>query len=331
MKKVLITGNKGYIGAHLVSLCKEYGFEVIGCDIGFFEGCHWDSIVPADEQWEMDFLSIDERKLEGVDVICHLAAISNDPMGELDEKLTYRINRDGSVALAKKAKKAGIPLFLYAGSCSVYGKASSLDLDETAPFNPVSAYAQSKVEAEKEISQLADASFSPVFLRNATAFGYSPMLRIDLVANNLLACALALKQIRVLSDGTPWRPLVHCKDIARAFIALIQAPREKIHNQAINIGGNEENYQVREIVDKVKQLVPQAEVVYTGEVGADPRNYRVSFDKLSKILPDFKLDYSLDRGLEELYESMVKKKFSKEDFESDRFVRLRRLKKKLMK
>lgn len=187
------------------------------------------------------------------------------------------------------------------------------------------------MEAEKEISQLADASFSPVFLRNATAFGYSPMLRIDLVANNLLACALALKQIRVLSDGTPWRPLVHCKDIARAFIALIQAPREKIHNQAINIGGNEENYQVRQIVDKVKQLVPQAEVVYTGEVGADPRNYRVSFDKLSKTLPDFKLDYSLDRGLEELYESMVKKKFSKEDFESDRFVRLRRLKKKLMK
>ncbi|TFE66968.1 NAD-dependent epimerase/dehydratase family protein [Methylacidiphilum caldifontis] len=331
MKKILVTGSKGYIGVHLVALCKAHGFHVTGCDIGYFEGCEWDPYVPADVEWEKDFLSITEKELEGFDAICHLAAISNDPMGELDENLTYLVNREGAISLAQKAKRAGVPLFLFAGSCSVYGKAGSLDLDETASFNPVSAYARSKVEAEREISKLSSSSFSPVFLRNATAFGYSPMLRIDLVANNLLSCALATKQIRVMSDGTPWRPLVHCKDIARAFIALIQAPREVVHNQPINIGSNEDNYQVRQIVDKVKSLVPEAEVVYTGEVGADPRNYRVSFNKLSKLLPDFKLEYSLESGLEELYRIMREKKFSKEDFQSDKFVRLRRLKQKLQK
>ncbi|QSR89447.1 NAD(P)-dependent oxidoreductase [Methylacidiphilum caldifontis] len=331
MKKILVTGSKGYIGVHLVALCKAHGFHVTGCDIGYFEGCEWDPYVPADVEWEKDFLSITENELEGFDAICHLAAISNDPMGELDENLTYLVNREGAISLAQKAKRAGVPLFLFAGSCSVYGKAGSLDLDETASFNPVSAYARSKVEAEREISKLSSSSFSPVFLRNATAFGYSPMLRIDLVANNLLSCALATKQIRVMSDGTPWRPLVHCKDIARAFIALIQAPRQIVHNQPINIGSNEDNYQVRQIVDKVKSLVPEAEVVYTGEVGADPRNYRVSFNKLSKLLPDFKLEYSLESGLEELYRIMREKKFSKEDFQSDKFVRLRRLKQKLQK
>ncbi|QSR86375.1 NAD(P)-dependent oxidoreductase [Candidatus Methylacidiphilum infernorum] len=331
MKKILVTGSRGYIGVHLVALCKAYGMHVTGCDIGYFEGCEWDPFPPSDVEWKKDFLSIKENELEGFDAICHLAAISNDPMGELDENLTYRVNRDGAISLAQKAKKAGVPLFLFAGSCSVYGKAGSLDLDENAPFNPVSAYARSKVEAEREISKLSSSSFSPVFLRNATAFGYSPMLRIDLVANNLLSCALATREIRVMSDGTPWRPLVHCKDIARAFIALIQAPRQLVHNQSINIGGNNENYQVKQIVEKVKSLVPDAKVVYTGEVGADPRNYRVSFDKLSKLLPDFKLQYSLDSGLEELYKFMKEKKFSREDFFSDKFVRLRRLKQKLQK
>jgi nucleoside-diphosphate-sugar epimerase len=259
----------------------------------------------------------------------HLAAISNDPMGDLDEDYTYSVNLKGSVKLAKMAKAAGVSRFLFAGSCSVYGKGDKLDLDEFANLNPVSAYAISKVEAEKEIGKFADDSFSPTFLRNSTAYGFSPMLRIDLVVNNLLACAFTRGDIRIMSDGTPWRPLIHCKDIARAFIALANAPIEKIHNQAINIGANDENYQVKDVADKVKELIPNANIVYTGEVGEDPRNYRVNFDLLNKTLPDFKLEYTLNKGMEELFQKYVEHKFSLKDFEGDKFVRLRTLKKKI--
>jgi nucleoside-diphosphate-sugar epimerase len=247
-------------------------------------------------------------------------------MGELDENLTYSINLEGSVNLAEKAKKAGVSRFLLAGSCSVYGKGETLDLDENAKLNPVSAYAVSKVEAEKRISKLADENFSPAYLRNSTAYGHSSMLRIDLVVNNLLGSALAYGDIKIKSDGTPWRPLIHSKDIARAFVAFAKAPRESIHNRAVNIGANEENYQVKDVADKVKQLVPEANVVFTGEVGEDPRNYRVKFDLLNQILPDFKLEYTLDKGMEELYRKYKDHSFNKEDFEGDQFVRLRTLK-----
>ena len=173
-----------------------------------------------------------------------------------------------------------MPRFLFAGSCSIYGKGEKLDLDENDPLNPLTAYARSKIETEQAVSKLADASFTPVYLRNATAYGHSPMLRIDLVVNNLLASAMAYGEIRIQSDGSPWRPLIHCRDIARAFAAFAKAPRETIHDQAVNVGGNKENYQVRDVGDQVQRLIPTAKVVYTGEVGADPRNYRVNFDKL---------------------------------------------------
>ncbi|HEY1662850.1 MAG TPA: SDR family oxidoreductase [Verrucomicrobiae bacterium] len=327
--KVLVTGHRGYIGPHLINLLKEAGHHVTGVDIGYFDHCHWEPLPAADKDISADFRLLTERDLEGFDCICHLAAISNDPMGDLDEKLTYDTNRDGSIELARRAKKAGVPRFLFSGSCSVYGKGETLDLDENAQFNPVSAYAISKVETEKNVIPLADKNFSPAFLRNATAYGHSPNLRIDLVANNLLACAISRGDIRIMSDGSPWRPLVHCKDIAHAFALFTQAPREKIHNQAVNIGANNQNYQVRDVGDAVQHLVPNAKIIYTGEVGPDPRNYRVKFDKLYSLFPGFRLEYNLDTGLEELIKKYRDHNFSLKDFDGDQFVRLRTLKKRL--
>lgn len=326
---ILVTGHRGYIGPHLVKLLKAAGHHVTGVDIGYFDGCQWETLPVADKEINADFRSLTEHDLKGFDAICHLAAISNDPMGDLDESLTYETNRDGSIELARRAKKAGVPRFLFSGSCSVYGKGETLDLDETAKFNPVSAYAVSKVETERQVAPLADENFSPAFLRNATAYGYSPNLRIDLVANNLLACAIARGDIRIMSDGSPWRPLVHCHDIARAFVLFAEAPREKIHNQAINIGANEQNYQVRDVGDAVAKLVPNAKIVYTGETGPDPRNYRVKFDKLYSLFPDFRLKYNLQSGLEELLQKYREHNFSLKDFEGDQFVRLRSIKKKI--
>jgi len=246
-------------------------------------------------------------------------------MGALDESLTLAVNRDASIRLAELAKRAGVPRFLFSGSCSVYGKGAKLDLDESDPLHPLTAYARSKIETEAALFALADDDFSPASLRNATAYGDSPMLRIDLVANNLLASALAYGEIRILSDGAPWRPLVHCRDIARAFQAFAEAPREAIHARAVNVGGNAENYQVRDVAEKVARLVPGASVKYTGEIGSDPRDYRVRFDRLGELLPGFRLAYDLDRGLAELCARMTASGFDRADFEGDRFVRLRAL------
>ena len=328
--RVLITGHRGYIGPHLVKLCHDHGHQVTGVDIGYFDRCAWEPLPRADREIEGDFRSLTPRDLEGHDCICHLAAISNDPMGDLDANLTYQTNRDGSIELARKARQAGVPRFLFSGSCSVYGKGEKLDLDETAAFNPVSAYAESKVATEQEVAPLADKNFTPAFLRNATAYGYSPNLRIDLVANNLLACAVARGDIRIMSDGSPWRPLVHCYDIAQAFVTFAEAPRDLIHNQAVNIGANDQNYQVRDVGDAVQRLIPSAKVVYTGETGPDPRNYRVSFAKLNQMFPQFKLRYNLQTGLEELLAKFKEHHFSLKDFEGEQFVRLRSLKKQLV-
>ena len=327
--KVFVTGNRGYIGVHVVDVLKQHGHTVTGCDVGLFDGCEWEPYVRADRELARDVRELEVKDLAGHDCIMHLAAISNDPMGALDPQITYSINRDASIRLARLAQEAGVPRYLFSGSCSVYGAGKKLDLAEDDPLSPLSAYAQSKIETEAAVRELAGPNFSPVFLRNATAYGHSPMLRIDLVVNNLLACAVAVGEIRIQSDGTPWRPLVHCRDIARAFLAFMQAPRDSIHNQAVNVGGNAENFQVKDVAAQVQRLLPQAKIAFTGEAGADPRNYRVRFDLLNRLLPDFKLEYTLQSGMEELQRKLVEHKFSRQDFEGDRFVRLRTLKKRL--
>ena len=325
-KRVFVTGHRGYIGAHLVELLKAEGHQVTGCDLGLFDGCNWEPVVAPDVELHKDVRLITAKDLDGHDCVMHLAAISNDPMGEMDAAATYAINRDASIRIAELAKSAGVPRYLFAASCSVYGAGHKLDLDETDPLNPLTAYAKSKIETEDAVTKLADKNFTPAYLRNATAYGHSPMLRNDLVVNNLLACAVATGAIRIMSDGSPWRPLIHCRDIARAFIAFMQGPQERIHNMAINVGGNEENYQVRDIAAKVKALIPSAKIEYTGEVGADPRNYRVKFDLLNRLLPDFKLQYDLASGMEELHRKLVDHGFTKKDWDGDQFVRLRTLK-----
>jgi nucleoside-diphosphate-sugar epimerase len=327
--KAFVTGHKGYIGVHLVELLQAAGHQVTGCDVGLFDGTEWAKVPKADREIVKDVRKLTAKDLEGHDCVMHLAAISNDPMGELDASLTYSVNRDASIQIAKLAKQAGVPRYLFSGSCSVYGAGQKMDLEEGDPLAPLTAYAKSKIETEKAVSELADASFCPAYLRNATAYGYSPMLRIDLVVNNLLASALSYGEIRIMSDGSPWRPLVHCRDIARAFVAFGEAPTAAIYNKAINIGGNSENFQVKDVGDNVRKLIPSSNVAYTGEVGADPRNYRVKFDLLNRTLPNFKLAYTLASGMEELHKAMVDHGFSKKDFESDQFVRLRTLKSRM--
>jgi nucleoside-diphosphate-sugar epimerase len=327
--KVFVTGHRGYIGAHVLDLLKQAGHTVTGLDLGLFNHCAWEEAIPADRELRKDVRLVTPADLRGHDCVMHLAALSNDPMGEVDAAATYAINRDASVRIAQLAKKVGVPRYLFAGSCSVYGAGHKLDLDESDPLKPLTAYATSKIDAEQAITKLADNDFSPAFLRNATAYGHSPMLRIDLVVNNLLACAVATGEIRITSDGSPWRPLIHCRDIARAFVAFMEAPRERIHNKAVNVGGDSENYQVRDVGEQVKKLVPQAKITYTGELGADPRNYRVKFGLLNELLPEFKLQYNLASGMDELHRKLIDHGFSERDWLGDQFVRLRTLKDRL--
>ena len=324
--KVLVTGHRGYIGPVLCSMLREHGHEVAGLDTGYFEGCDFGGGPETVASLDRDMRDISRADVEGVDAIVHLAALSNDPMGQLDPTLTDAINHRASVHLAQLARGAGVQRFVFSSSCSMYG-ASDGDgaLDETAAFNPVSAYAQSKVDAERGIAALASDSFSPVFLRNATAYGVSPRMRVDLVLSNLIGWALTTGQIRVMSDGSPWRPLAHIRDISAAMVAALSAPRQAIHNQAFNVGRDSDNYQVRDIAEIVRQTVPGVNVTYAGSGEPDRRSYRVDFGKIRRQLPGFTPQWDVERGAREAYDAFRQVGFDQTQFEGRKYIRLKQL------
>lgn len=327
--KVLVTGHLGYIGPHVVDLLLAAGHEVTGIDLDLFaESAFYPMTMPQHSR-VADLLDVSVDDLRGFDAVIHLAAISNDAMGTLNPELTRRVNYHGTVQLAERAREAGVPRFLLASSCSVYGKTDDRAIAEDGELAPITVYAETKIEAERALSRLARDDFSPVYLRNATAYGTSPRLRLDLVLNNLLASAYSTGVIRVMTDGTPWRPLIHCRDVARAFLHFLHAPREATHDQAFNIGSGRETYQVRDVANLVKRLLPESELAFAPGAGADPRDYKVDFTRLESTFPEFRLEYDLERGARELLDHFRRYNISGDCLTSDQFVRLKTLRRKL--
>lgn len=323
--RVLVTGHNGYIGSVMVGVLQSAGHEVLGLDSYFFEDCGngRDNEIPAIRK---DVRDVAPDDLDRVEAVIHLAALCNDPLGDLNPDWTYDINHAASCRLAQLSREAGVQRFLYASSCSMYGEAGEELVTEDALLHPLTPYAISKVRTEEDVSKLADADFSPVFMRNATAYGMSPRLRADVVLNNLICWAHTTGKVRIMSDGTPWRPIVHIEDIARACVAILGAPRAAIHNQAFNVGANNENYQVRELAEIVQQTVPGCEVEYASDGGPDPRSYRVSFDKLARALPGFNPAWNARRGAQELYEAVKQAELTLDQFQGRKFIRLAQLK-----
>ncbi len=324
--RVLVTGHKGYIGTVMVPMLVDAGHTVVGLDSDLYRRCTFGSLSLDIPEICKDIRDVVPSDLEGFDAIVHLAALSNDPLGDLDPTLTYEINYRASVRLARMAREAGVKRFLFSSSCSTYGASGDQLLDEQAEFRPVTPYGQSKVLVERDVALLADSDFCPTFLRNATAFGVSPRLRFDLVLNNLVAWAFTTGCVLIKSDGTPWRPLVHIEDIARAFLAVLHAPPELVRNQAFNVGRTEDNYQIRELAEIVRQTVPGCQIVYAKDGGPDKRCYRVDCSKIARTLPEFQPRWDAWKGAEELYRAYRAIGLRLEDFEGPRYKRIDHIK-----
>jgi nucleoside-diphosphate-sugar epimerase len=321
--RVLVTGHRGYIGVELVPLLRKAGFDVVGLDTGFFDDS--DFRAPPDEvaALDVDLRDVTPDHLRGFDAVVHLGALSNDPLGNLNPNLTYDINLHASVNLARAAKTAGVGRYVFASSCSLYGAGADGHLTEQAAFNPVTAYGESKVKTELEVGPLADSSFVPVYLRNATAYGVSRRLRADIVVNELVGYALTTGKVMMKSDGTPWRPLVHIGDIARGVIAALTAPADAVRNQAFNIGRTQENFRIREVAELVAQVVPNCEVSFAANASPDARNYRVDFTKAETSLPGYTPQWTLRAGIEELYAAYKSHGMTEAEFLGPRYYRLK--------
>jgi nucleoside-diphosphate-sugar epimerase len=322
--RVLLTGHQGYLGSVMAPVLTAAGHQVVGLDSELFADCVLGATPHDPDGFAVDLRDVTGDLLSGVDAVVHLAALSNDPLGSLAPELTYAINHHASVHLAKLAKDAGVQRFLYASTCSVYGAAGQDLVTEDAPLRPVTPYAESKVRVEEDLVNLADDDFTPVFLRNATAFGHSPRLRADIVVNNLVGHAVLTGVVKVLSDGTPWRPLAHTRDIAAAFAAALVAPKENVHSRPFNVGMEANNQTVAQIAQSVVDAVPGSELVITGEAGNDPRSYRVSFAAIREAMPEFHAEWTIPAGVRELVDEYTRSGLTQHDFDR-RFTRLARL------
>lgn len=323
---VLVTGSHGYIGTILVPMLIAEGHEVVGLDTDLYERCTFSGSVSEVKKIRKDVRAIQKEDVEGFDAIIHLAGLSNDPLGDFNPSLTEDINEKGSLRLAQAAKEAGVERFLFASSCSNYGAGGSDFLTEEAPFNPVTPYGISKVRVEEGLQKMADETFSPTYLRASTAYGVSPRLRFDLVANNLTAWAFTTGKVYLKSDGTPWRPIVHVEDISRAYIAALHAPRDLVHNEAFNVGMTTENYQMSEIAELVQEIVPNCEIEYAPDAGPDKRCYRVDCNKIANTLHEFKPQWTARRGIEQLYNKYKKVGLTLEEFEGSKYMRIAHIK-----
>jgi nucleoside-diphosphate-sugar epimerase len=323
--RILVTGTEGYLGCLLAPELMKRGHDVLGLDTAFYkEGTLYRDSGMTPKTLVKDLRRIDQKDLEGIDAIVHMAELSNDPAGQLAPHITYEINHKGSVNLAMTAKRAGVKRFIYMSSCSVYGVADQDYVDESSPVKPQTAYAECKALVERDVKPLADSNFSPTFLRNATAYGASPRMRFDIVLNNLAGLAWTTKEIRMTSDGSPWRPLVHGLDIARAITTILDAPKEAIHNEVFNVGDTNHNYRVKEVAEIVAETFPGCSVNF-GAASADNRSYRVSFEKIRKHLPDFKCAWDARRGAQQLHAVFERIKMPAEVFQYRAFTRLKQL------
>lgn len=325
--KVLVTGHLGYVGTVLTPMLAEAGHHVIGLDCGYYR----DSIIGhltaagVSRQIVKDMRDVDRDDVEGCDAVVHLAALSNDPTGDLNPGLTEAINLRSSQRLAELAKAAGVRRFLFASSCSIYGQSRAAALTEDSAMNPLTAYARSKVEFEKTLTALADDRFSPLSLRNATAYGFSPRLRVDLVVNNLVGSAVTSGEVRLLSDGTACRPLLHVEDMSRAFVAALSADHRRWHNLALNVGREEDNYQIRDVAAIVAGVVPGSVVSIASGASADARNYNVSFQRIREVLPEWQPRFLVPAGTAHLYDALRHAGFTRENFAGPQFSRLGQL------